>query len=147
MKKKPDNVVDSPLTMPYGTNVGAPAFQVPDVAGYKKELAAEASHRFHQRYNEIEQEFKELVDQAQYNDRILNAYLSFKPNIGEIYHLYEQEGSDFVSMLSPQDWGESYMKNKSFVGSFKLKADNVWERIMEEPNSIDYCYPGSDPQV
>lgn len=129
MKKKPDNVADNPMAMPFGTNVGAPAFSVPDVAGYKKEIAAEASHRFHQRYEEIEQDFNELVEQAEYNDRILNADIHFKPLIGEIYHLYRTETNEYVSMISPQEWGESYMSNKEHIGAFKLKADNVWEKV------------------
>lgn len=127
--KKPDNVADNPLSMPYGTNVSAPAFTIPDVDGYKKEQAAEASHRFHQRYQELEDQYNELIDQAMYNDRILRAEISFKPIIGNTYHLYEQYGNDFVSMLSPEDWGESYMANKTHVGAFKLKSDNVWEKV------------------
>ena len=51
--KKPDNVADNPLATPYGTNVAAPAFTIPDIAGYRKEQAVEASHRFHQKYIEI----------------------------------------------------------------------------------------------
>ena len=126
--KKPDNIADNPLTTPYGTNVSAPAFTIPDIVGYRKEQAAEASHRFHQKYREIEQQYEELIDQAMYNDRILKASLSFKPSIGETYHLYEQDGRDFISMLSPEDWGESYMANKTHIGAFKLKSDNVWEK-------------------
>lgn len=127
--KKPDNVADNPLATPYGTNVAAPAFTIPDIAGYRKEQAAEASHRFHQKYIEIEQQYEELVDQAMYNDRLLRASLSFKPIIGNVYHLYEQNDNDFISMLSPEDWGELYMKNKIHIGAFQLKSDNVWEKI------------------
>ena len=60
MKKKPDRVADSPMTTPYGTDVAAPAFTVPDVQGYKKAQAAEASHRFHQRYEELETAMQEI---------------------------------------------------------------------------------------
>ena len=76
--KKPARVADNKLTMPYGDNVAAPAFTLPDVQGYKQGQAAEASHRFHQRYQELETAMQDLMTQAQYNDRLLNAKIAFK---------------------------------------------------------------------
>jgi len=64
-KTKPDGVADNPMTTPYGTDLSAPAFTLPDVAGYKKAQAAEASHRFHRRYKELETAMQELMTQAQ----------------------------------------------------------------------------------
>lgn len=131
-KKKPDNVADSPLTTPYGTNVSAPAFTVPDVKGYKQAQAAEASHRFHQRYNELENAMQELMNQAQYNDRLLSADIAFKPIIGRVYHLYNKEQKDFISMISPGEWGQKYMQSLTYVGSYKILADNVWIETANE---------------
>ena len=125
-RRKPDRVADSPMTTPYGTDLSAPAFTVPDVAGFKKEQAAEVSHRFHQRYEELEQAMQELMTQAQYNDRLLNAGMAFKPIIGQVYYLYNKEGADFISMVSPEEFGESYMKSKQFIGAYKILADNAW---------------------
>jgi hypothetical protein len=124
--KKPARVADNKMTMPYGDNVGAPAFTLPDVQGYKQGQAAEASHRFHSRYEELEQQMKDLMDQAQYNDRLLKANIAFKPIIGRVYYLYEENGKDFISMISPNEWGESYMKSKMFIGAYKILSDNVW---------------------
>ena len=131
-KRKPDRVADSPMTTPYGTNVSAPAFTVPDVQGYKKAQAAEASHRFHQRYAELETAMQELMTQAQYNDRLLNAGIAFKPIIGRVYHLYAKDNRDFISMISPAEWGKTYMQNQTFVGSYKILADNVWIEVSED---------------
>jgi len=128
-KTKPDRVADSPMTTPYGTDVSAPAFTVPDVVGFKKEQAAEASHRFHQRYEELEQAMQELMTQAQYNDRLLNADMAFKPIIGQIYYMYNKDGADFISMVSPEEFGESYMKSKKFIGAYKILADNAWIEV------------------
>ena len=129
--KKPDRVANNPMATPYGTDVAAPAFTVPDIQGYKKAQAAEASHRFHQRYEELEQAMQELMTQAQYNDRLLNAKIGFKPLIGQVYYLYEQNGEDFISMISPEQWGSDYMKTKLFLGSYKILADNVWIEVEE----------------
>ena len=127
-RSKPDNVADSPMSMAYGTNVSAPAITLPDVDGYKKGIAAEASHRFHAKYQELEQEFNNLMTEAQYNDRLLNAKIAFKPNIGTVYYLYNN-GIDIISMLSPDDWGEFYMQDKEFIGAYKILSDNVWKQV------------------
>lgn len=128
-KRKPDKVADAPMTTPYGTDLSAPAFTLPDVKGYKQAQAAEAGHRFHQRYEELEQAMQELMTQAQYNDRLLNANIAFKPIIGQVYYLYEKDAQDFISMVSPDEFGESYMQQKTFVGAYKILADNVWIEI------------------
>ena len=132
-KKKPDRVADSPLTTPYGTNVSAPAFTLPDVAGYKKGQAAEASHRFHQRYEELEQAMSELMTQAQYNDRLLRAQIAFKPIIGQVYYLYTRDERDFISMVSPQEWGTEWMSKQIFIGAYKILSDNVWIEVTVQP--------------
>jgi hypothetical protein len=128
-KTKSDRVADSPLTTPYGTNIGAPAFTLPDVAGYKKGQAAEASHRFHQRYEELETAMQELMTQAQYNDRLLNAQIAFKPIIGQVYYLYTKDERDFISMVSPEEWGTEWMRKKIFIGAYKILSDNVWIEV------------------
>jgi len=133
---KPDRVADNPMSMAYGTNVSAPAITLPDVDGYKKGIAAEASHRFHAKYQELEQEYNKLMTQAMYNDRLINAKIAFKPTIGTVYYLYNN-GSDFISMLSPDEWGDTYMQNKQFVGAYKILSDNVWKQIDYPVNEVD----------
>lgn len=128
--KKPARVADNKMTMPYGDSVSAPSITLPDVQGYKKGQAAEASHRFHQRYEELETAMQELMTQAQYNDRLLNANIAFRPSIGQVYYLYNRDGEDFISMVSPEEWGESYMQTKQFVGAYKKLADNVWIEVL-----------------
>ena len=128
--KKPARVADNKMTMPYGDSVSAPSITLPDVQGYKKGQAAEASHRFHQRYEELETAMQELMTQAQYNDRLLNANIAFRPSIGQVYYLYNRDGEDFISMVSPEEWGESYMQTKQFIGAYKILADNVWIEVL-----------------
>ena len=127
--KKPARVADNKMTMPYGDSVSAPSITLPDVQGYKKGQAAEASHRFHQRYEELEQAMHELMTQAQYNDRLLNASIAFRPSIGQVYYLYNKDDKDFISMVSPEEFGKSYMREKQFIGAYKILADNVWIEV------------------
>lgn len=60
---------------------------------------------------------------------IYNAKLSFKPEIGQVYHLYEkQDGSHLISLISPKEWGDA-MPYKKFVAAVQLLADHTWKEI------------------
>jgi hypothetical protein len=61
--------------------------------------------------------------------KIYGAKLSFKPNIGQTYHLYEREdGSYLLSLVSPKEWGKSG-PFKSFISSVQLLADHTWKEL------------------
>lgn len=60
---------------------------------------------------------------------IYNAKLSFKPDIGQVYYLYEKnDGAHVISLISPKDWGES-MPYKKFVAAVQLLADHTWKEL------------------
>ena len=60
---------------------------------------------------------------------IYNAKLSFKPDIGQIYYLYEKnDGNHIISLISPKEWGEA-MPYKKFVAAVQLLADHTWVEI------------------
>lgn len=60
---------------------------------------------------------------------IYGAKLSFKPNIGQTYYLYEKEdGSSLLSLVSPKEWGGAG-PFKRFVSGVKLMADHTWTEI------------------
>jgi hypothetical protein len=60
---------------------------------------------------------------------IYSAKLSFKPNIGQLYYLYEKnDGSCILSLVSPKEWGPSG-PFKRFVAGVRLLADHTWMEI------------------
>lgn len=60
---------------------------------------------------------------------IYGAKLSFKPNIGQIYYLYEKKDGDFMlSLVSPKEWGNGG-PFKKFVAAVKLLADHTWAEL------------------
>ena len=123
-KKKPDNVADHPNAMAYPTNVGAPAFTIPDVLKHKNERGVNATNHLETRFDELKQKYFELVKLAEDTELVYNAKYAFIPVVGKTYHLYI--GSDdklFLSIIEPErvTW--------DCKGSFKFTADNVWERV------------------
>jgi hypothetical protein len=60
---------------------------------------------------------------------IYSARLSFKPNIGQTYHLYEKnDGTCMLSLVSPKEWGPNG-PFKIFISSVKLLADHTWAEL------------------
>jgi len=125
--KKPDNVVVNPMSMPYPTNVGAPAFTVPDVLGRKKERGANATHQLETKFDQLKQEYFKLCQLAEDTDLVYSARCNFNPVVGKTYHLYRGETDTFLSMISPEEW------DKECLGSFRLTAEHTWERVHSSP--------------
>jgi hypothetical protein len=121
--KKPDNVVDSPSSMAYPTNVGAPAFTVPNVLSRKRERGVNATHQLETKFEQLKEEYFKLVQLAEDTDLVYNAKCNFNPVVGDIYHLYSGNEGLFLSMISPDQW------TQEFFGSFKLTSEHTWERI------------------
>jgi len=123
-KKKPDNVVDNPNSLPYPTNVGAPAFTIPDVLKHKNERGVNATHLLETRFEDLKRQYFELVELANDTELVYNAKYAFIPVVGKTYHLYV--GADeklFLSIIEPER--VTYWDCK---GSFKFTADSTWER-------------------
>ena len=115
------------MTMAYGDNVAAPAITLPDTKDYREVKVKEAQNKLKTRYEELEAEFKKLVETAADNELIYNATIRFSPKVGEVYHLYRNDtGEEWVSMIAPHEWGSNYVFE--FLGSFRLATDSVWIR-------------------
>lgn len=60
---------------------------------------------------------------------IYGARLSFKPNIGQTYYLYEKQDDSFIlSLIAPKEWGKSG-PFKRFVAAVQLLADHTWKEL------------------
>jgi len=72
---------------------------------------------------------QEIHQRKELSMLIYNARLSFRPDIGQTYYLYEKkDGSHMISLISPKEWGEA-MPYKSFVTAVKLLADHTWMEL------------------
>jgi hypothetical protein len=53
--------------------------------------------------------------------------MGFEPIINQTYYLYEKEdGTDLLSLVSPEEWGRS-MKYSKYLAKVLLLADHTWE--------------------
>lgn len=125
-KKKPDMVVDHPQIMEYPTNVGSPAFFLPDVLKHKNEKGVNALHYFTSKFEELKNQYCELIELANDTEKVYNAKYSFVPAVGKTYHLYKSSDKGFfLSIIEPNEWSMEH------EGSFKFTSDNTWEKTNE----------------
>lgn len=123
-KNKPDQVADNPSILPYASNVGAPAIKPSNLTSYKEEKLVKTNKYFSSRYEEIKEEYKKLMESYEWNQLIYNCSFSFKPEKGEIYHLYQRNDQNlFLSIIGPTEWNEIY------IGSFRLDSNDKWEKV------------------
>ena len=108
----------------YGSNIGAPLIKLEDVKGWKQNQASTVNKHFEKRYEELREEFKKLIEEANWNELVYKSQYNFRPVIGEIYHLYlREDGSTFLSLIDPNSW------NKNYIGSFELDSKEKWKKI------------------
>ena len=122
--KKPDNVTDFAAILPYPTNIGAPAFTIPDVLQHKKERGVTATHYFETKFDELKEEYFKLVKLAEDTQQVYNASYRFLPVVGKVYSLYINNDKLFLSIIEPSRWPQM-----RFKGSFKFTSDNTWEKV------------------
>ena len=123
-KKKPDQVADNPSILPYASNVGAPAIKPSNLTSFKEEKLSKTNKYFSSRYEEIKEEYKKLMESYEWNQLIYNCSFSFKPDKGEIYHLYQRNDQNlFLSIIGPSEWNEIY------IGSFRFDSNDKWEKV------------------
>lgn len=130
-EKKPDLVVWSeergyyPRELTYGSNLGAPAIKVDNVAGWKLSNIQNVNSEFQARYEELMVEAKKLKEEYEWNELIYSRVeYTFQPTVGQIYHLYRRRNeSMFLSIIDPGSWSMEY------IGSFRLESTNKWNKI------------------
>ena len=125
--EKPDNIVYTAeqgynaSILPYATNVGAPAIKTEDVVAWKTRGIHQLNKEFENKFNELKQQYQNLMEEYEWNDLVYNAKFSFEPVIGEIYHLYTADDDvHFLSLIGPTEW------KKEHLGTFKLNSDKKW---------------------
>ena len=123
-KNKPDQVADNPGLLPYGSNVGAPAIKTTDIGAYKQEKLNKSNKYLKAKYDEIKQEYLDLIEAAKWNELVYTSDFKWEPIKGETYYLYQQpDESLFLSIIEPEYW------NQIFIGAFRLNSNDIWEKI------------------
>jgi len=131
--KKPDYIVWDEENqkyhaniLPYGSSVSAPAIKIEDISSYKQRNVNKVQNTFNKKYQELVDEYNNLVDEVKLNQIVYQSDFSFEPVIGNTYHLYYRDnGKYFLSLIEPEMW------NQEYVLSVELNSENKWVLIKE----------------
>ena len=122
--------------LPYSASVSGAVIK-PNEEGLIKHKALTAmEEQTNMQLNQIRKQIELLALQAQEIQKrkdlslmIYDAKLSFKPNIGQTYYLYEKnDGNHMLSLVSPKEWGAAG-PFKKFIAAVKLLADHTWMEL------------------
>jgi hypothetical protein len=122
--------------LPYASSVGSVAIQ-PTKQGIIRHKALTAmEEQTNIQLEQIKQQIELLAKQAQEIRKrrelslmIYDAQINFKPQIGQIYHLYEKkDGNYLLSLVAPKEWAGTG-PFKQFLASVQLLADHTWVEV------------------
>lgn len=133
-----DDKLDLPSLIEYASTRGG--FDIaPSESGAKKEKALDTLRGQTQiQLDNILEQMRILADQAnalksrvEISHMILDSEFNFEPVEGEIYYLYQTEDGKFLSLLSPNDWGDDHPKygKDNLMGVVEYCPDNTWKLL------------------
>lgn len=122
--------------LPYSASVSGAVIKPTEEGMIKHKALTAMEEQTNMQLDQIRKQIELLALQAQEIQKrkelsliIYNAKLSFKPNIGQLYYLYEKQDDTFIlSLVSPKEWGKSG-PFKRFVAGVRLLADHTWQEI------------------
>lgn len=122
--------------LPYSASVAGAVIKANEEGIIKHKALTAMEEQTNMQLQQIRQQIELLALQAQEIQKrkdlslmIYNAKLSFKPNIGQTYYLYEKkDGNHLLSLISPGEWGASGPFQK-FIAAVKLLADHTWMEL------------------
>ncbi|MFC0773583.1 DUF2452 domain-containing protein [Terrimonas alba] len=122
--------------LPYSASVAGAVIKANEEGLIKHKALTAMEEQTNMQLQQIRKQIELLALQAQEIQKrkelslmIYSAKLSFKPNIGQVYYLYEKnDGSHMLSLVSPKEWGAGG-PFKKFVAGVKLLADHTWMEL------------------
>jgi hypothetical protein len=124
--------------LPYASSAGGVAVRPTNEGVMKHKALSAMEDQTNMQLNQIKEQIELLARQAQeirnrkeLSMMIYDAKISFKPQIGQTYHLYETKDTTHVlSLVAPKEWG-GCGPFKQFVASVQLLADHTWREVKD----------------
>jgi hypothetical protein len=125
------------MVLPYSSSASGVAIRPTEEGVIKHKALSAMEDQTNMQLNQIKEQVELLMMQATQIKRrkelsmmIYDAKINFKPQIGQVYHLYQKhDESNFLSLVSPKDWGGGAGPYKKFLSSVQLLADHTWVEV------------------
>lgn len=125
--KLPDSYVPDRKLKEYPTELGSQKFSPDDISLFKIEKTQKIKNHFSSKFEELQKEYRKLMEEISINERLYLAKHNFEPISGHFYFLYQKENEEFLSIISPQEWGNRY----TYIGKFQFLSDGRWIEVSE----------------
>ena len=125
MKKIPDSFVPDRKNKEYPTEIGSQKFSPDDIALFKLASGQKVKKYYTQKFSELAAAYESLLSEISTNEMLYAAKINFEPIVGSTYYLYKSTSGNFLSLLSPDEWG----KQSIFIGKFQLLSDDRWQQL------------------
>ena len=76
---------------------------------------------------------KDIQERKRISKIIYASKIGFDPLVKRVYHLYILNGSQFISLIGPNEWGR---KKMDYIATIQLDYDHTWEVL--ELNKKDF---------
>ncbi len=145
LDKEREKITDLPGLIEYAHHAGSAIIKPEDKGRIKGNAVAAMHDQTDRQFRQLYEQMQKLIEQAQYlknrvdvSERIYQASVPFKPVVGKIYYLYKKkDGSDLLSMVSPDEWGKSF-PYEIFEAEVRLLSDHTWEIIKTDNKEYNY---------
>jgi len=120
--------------MSFPQSIGSALIKPEDQGKIRGKSMAAMRDQTQRQLNQLYGQMQTLVSQVnnlkkrvEISEKIYQAGIPFEPVIGNQYYLYERlDGTSFLSMISPEEWGSKSLSIK-FNVSVILLSDHTWE--------------------
>jgi hypothetical protein len=120
---------------PIPLNLGSPMIK-PEDKGKIRANAVEAMHHYasqemallKKQADLIMEQVREIEGRLKISEKIYESDMRFTPVIGQTYHLYEKEDHFKLSIIAPEEWGNSKTIG-TYLATVKLLGDHSWDVI------------------
>lgn len=121
--------------LPYAASSSSVAIRPTEEGSIKHKALSAMEEQTNMQLNQIRQQIELLARQAAelqqrkaLSLKIYESKLSFKPQIGHTYHLYQRKDESYLlSMVSPAEWGGA--GPYTHISTVKLLADHTWVEV------------------
>ncbi len=141
LEKMKEMTVADPGLIEFAHTVGSALVKPLDAGKIKGKSVAAMHDQTHRQFKQLYGQMQALVNQARtlqnrvdISERIYLSKMNFQPVINQVYFFYERKnGEDLLSMVSPEEWGDSFPFN-TYIAKVLLLSDHTWE-VVESPGN------------
>ncbi|GMT14928.1 hypothetical protein PFISCL1PPCAC_6225, partial [Pristionchus fissidentatus] len=92
--------------------------------------ALDRMHDIAKQMEHLHEMAKKVLEDANRDEHLHKIACNMQKIVGKVYHVYDKEGNQYMSLLSPDEWGRPE-KLEEFRGSYRLEADRSWTPLDE----------------